>query len=104
MRSQLPDFRQTMLTFLHDPSVTVRTAALLASETFLRKDEIEPLVQFQSDDRISETGGMGGPWRYIYRDEALLRIEKLADRSFRKHELSDVKNNQVIFWWDLAPF
>src|SRR5205807_9276341 len=103
-RQHLPNFRATMLGLLADPDHAVRTAALLATDTFLQKGEIEPLILFQSDTSVSETEAMGGPWRYVFRDEALFRIEKLAGRSFRKYESSEINGERVVFWWDWQPF
>ena len=103
-REYLPNFRETMLKLLADPDHAVRTAALLASDTFLRRGEIAPLIPFQWDTSVSETEAMGGPWRYIFRDEALLRIENLASKSFRKFESSESTGGRIVFWWDWQPF
>lgn len=104
LRQQVPAYRERMLEFVKDLAPSVRNAALCASQTFLSTGEVLPLISFQNDHYVSETGGMGGPWRYVLRDEALCRIEAALGRSFRKHELSESQNGQVIFWWDWAPF
>lgn len=104
LREDLPDYREQMLNLLCDAESSVRTAALLGSDTFLRDKEIEPLLPFRFDTVVSETDGMGGPWRYIFRDEALFRIERSLERTFGMHECSEAKDNQVIFWWDWVPF
>jgi hypothetical protein len=104
LRGYVSDYRTQMLTLLRDSVSAVRHSALMASETFLKPGEVAPLLPFQSDTSISETEAMGGPWRYLMRDEALYRIERLLQRDFRVHECSEVRNNQVIFWWDWVPF
>lgn len=104
LRGWFPNYRKEMLELLTNPNSNSRADVLQAAETFLRKREIQPLLSFQNDPVISETGGMGGPWRYILRDEALRLIEKMLGRSFRTQECTEAKDNQVIFWWDWRPF
>jgi hypothetical protein len=104
LRDYFPSYRERMLTLLADCNSISRERVLAAADTFLKRDEIQPLLSFQNDTVISETGSMGGPWRYILRDEALRLIEKMLGQSFRTQECTEAKDNQVIFWWDWTPF
>jgi hypothetical protein len=104
LRDYFPGYRERMLTLLADCNSLSRERVLYAAGTFLKRDEVQPLLSFQNDTVISETGGMGGPWRYILRDEALRLIEKMLGQSFRTQECTEARDNQVIFWWDWTPF
>jgi len=104
LRDHFPNYRERMLTLLADCNSISRERVLYAADTFLKRDEVQPLLSFQNDTVISETVGMGGPWRYILRDEALRLIEKMLGQSFRTQECTEAKDNRVIFWWDWTPF
>jgi hypothetical protein len=82
LRQYIPGYRERMMSLLRDPSPSTRSAALCASQSFLAADEVLPLMSFQNDNYVSEAEGMGGPWRYVLRDEALRRIEAALGRSY----------------------
>lgn len=103
MRAQFPGYRSAMLKALLDSDAQVRMAALNAAETFLKIGEIEPLLSFERDLYLSETDGMGGPMHYVLRNGALSTIERLVGKQFAKHELTEIKENEVVFWWDWSP-
>ncbi len=103
MRAQFPEYRSAMLKALLDSDAQVRMAALNAADTFLKTGEIEPLLSFERDLYLSETGGMGGPLHYVLRDDALAKIECMAGKQFAKHELTEIKESEVVFWWDWNP-
>jgi len=103
VRGSVVGYRTLMLKALADQSSSVRTVALNATETFLKSREIEPLLSFESDSYLSEIGGMGGPIHYVLRNQALTTIERMAGRQFAKHELTEIKESEVVFWWDWNP-
>ena len=104
LKDRFKDYRERMLQFLTNSESAACTRALEASETFLYPNEIQPLIAFQNDTEVSETEKMGGPWRYMRRDMALGKIERMIGQSFAKYESSESKEDKVIFWWDWAPF
>jgi hypothetical protein len=89
LRSRLPKYRDWMLQCLRDSYPTVRMAALLNSQTFLKAKEIDPLLTFKEDDYLTETS-MGSPLVYLLRNEALDRIEQSIGRTFERKQLSAV--------------
>ncbi len=46
---------------------------------------------------------MGGPVHYVLRNQALTTIERMAGRQFVKHELTEMVEGEVVFWWDWQP-
>ena len=103
MAQRSPNYRSAMLKALTDRDSVVRTVALNASATFLKKREIEPLLPFEHDPYLSEVGGMGGPVHYVIRNHALATIERMLDRQFVKHELTEMVEGEAVFWWDWKP-
>jgi hypothetical protein len=103
VRGSVAGYRDLMLKALTDQSSSVRTGALNATETFLKPSEIEPLLSFEHDAYLSEVGGMGGPVHYVLRNQALATVERLTGRQFAKHELTEMVQGEVVFWWDWRP-
>jgi hypothetical protein len=104
LHSEFPDYRNWMLRALQDSSWTVRQNALLNCESFLRPKEIEPLLIFAKDPEAVEAS-MSGPWVYVLRDEALVRIELRVGRKFEHRRLSEIlENRKTVYWWDWTPF
>ena len=98
-----PRSRKWLIQFLCDDSPFVRSEALGRCETFLEKDEVEPLLSFQNDVYLVEVS-MHGPVHYVLRNSALGKIELLLGRQFPKHEMTKVIEGEVVFWWDWNPF
>jgi hypothetical protein len=61
-------------------------------------------VPFQNDDYMTEIG-MGGPLMHAIRDDALMAIEVLCTKPFRRSKISkEVERGLTVSWWDWQPF
>ena len=56
----------------------IRMTALSYAGYYLPAGSFSLLFEFQHDPFVAETGGMGGPPRYILRDHALDVLERLS--------------------------
>jgi hypothetical protein len=102
LRHSIADYRAIMMRAFLDSDAQIRSAALNAADTFLKGREIEPLLSFEGDAYVSEIAH-GGPMHYVLRDDALEKIEQMLDKTFAKHELTELREGDVVFWWDWRP-
>jgi hypothetical protein len=103
LRDNYKNYRELMLNMIKDPDASVRGLALRQNRTFLTKEDIPVLLEFQNDDYMTETE-MGSPLIYALRNEALAAIEDLCGRQFRKSEkVKTVEGSLMVYWWDWQP-
>jgi hypothetical protein len=102
LRTHFGNYRISMLRALVDTSPTVRGTALNSANTFLGSGEIDPLLSFERDVYRSESTP-GGAIHYLLRNQALTIIENMLRRQFAKHELTEIVEGEVVFWWDWRP-
>jgi hypothetical protein len=104
LRGNYANYRELMLKMLKDPEPVVRWDALKAYQTFLKREDISALLDFQNDDYMSETE-MGSPLVYPLRNLALAIIEELCQKQFTKTEkVKPVEGSLMVYWWDWQPF
>lgn len=104
LRESYTDYRATMLECLSDTNSEVRMHALAAFQTFLNREDIPLLLDFQNDDYMSETE-MNSPLVYPIRNQALAVIGALCQKRFPKAEkVKMVEDGQMVYWWDWKPF
>jgi hypothetical protein len=97
-RSHYPDYAGVMRQLLQSPGATVRHEALAAAPTFISKNELDLLLPFRDDALVDETGGMGGPHRYVFRDLALETAERIAGRTFENGDCFELRDGSKVSW------
>jgi hypothetical protein len=103
-RSHYPDYIAAMGQLLQSQDVTIRHEALAAAPTFISKQELDSLLPFQHDTLAGETGGMGGPRRYVVRDLALEIAERIAGRTFENGDCFELRDGSKVWWRSWGRF
>jgi hypothetical protein len=103
LRSNYPDYRKVMLTYLASPDLGLRKVALSNFDTFSAPSELSPLIRFCNDNCAVEYS-MSGPMRYDLRDLALHEIESITGLQFRTAELTEPFDGGLVTWYDWRPF
>jgi hypothetical protein len=104
LRKAVPQYREWMLRALGDPYHGVRLLALVNCTTFLRTNEIEPLLKLKDDDWAVEIS-MGGPLVYSLRNEALEQLERMLGKAFWAPSLSEtIEEDKIVSWRDWTLF
>ena len=75
--SHRPDHRQIGLWLLQHANSEIRSRALTFGPRFLRPRDYAGLLAFHKDKDVSEIA-MGGPLRFVLRDQALALLEQLT--------------------------
>jgi hypothetical protein len=73
------DYRSVCEPLLGHPAAHIRSTALSFAPCYIPRRSLDVLFNFRRDPFVCETGGMGGPLRYVLRDQALAILEKLTE-------------------------
>jgi hypothetical protein len=103
-RSHYLDYAAAMGQLLQSQDAAIRHEALAASPTFISDDELDFLLPFQHDTLAGETGGMGGPRRYVVRDLALEMAEMIAGRTFENGDCFELRDGSKVWWRSWSRF
>lgn len=103
-RQYFPDYTTKMRELLRSSDPIVRSMALYAAPTFLSAKQLEVLLPFRDDPVFGETGGMGGPLRYYYRDSALEIAERIAGLKFNCGDCFEQRDGVRISWRSWSAF
>jgi hypothetical protein len=97
-------YEAVMRALLRAPDPEARRVTLRAASTFVSPGELEVLLPLRSDPLFGETGGMGGPLRYLLRDYALEIAEHIAGRQFDNGDNLERREGFTISWRSWAAF
>ena len=97
-RSHYADYAAAMEGLLQAQDATIRHEALAAAPTFISEDDLHFLLPFQHDTLAGETGGMGGPRRYVVRDLALEMAERITGRTFENGDCFELRDGSKVWW------
>jgi hypothetical protein len=104
LRDNYKIYKEVMVGMLRDVNPVVRWRALREYKTFLTREDIPVLLDFQSDRYMTESS-MGSPMIYAIRNDALEAIEDLCGKRFSKSEkVEPSEAEQLVYWWDWQPF
>ena len=103
-RSCFGDYSTVIRSFLSDTDSQIRSEALVAAPTFLATSELAVLLPFRDDPEASETGGMGGPLRYLTRDLALSIAERIAGQQFSAGDCFERVDGSSVSWRSWSTF
>jgi hypothetical protein len=103
-RHSFKDYAATMRGYLDSTDSMIRWEALAAVPTYLSATELDALLPFRHDLEMSETGGMGGPFRYILRDFALEVAERVSGRQFSGGDCFERREGSTVSWRSWSPF
>ena len=99
-----PDRKSVCLHLLNHEQAWIREIALNYSGSFLRQDEYSILLRFRQDLDVGETGGMGGPLRFILRDQALRVLKHLTRCPVKEDDCFEELPEGRVFYKSWTPF
>jgi len=103
-RDSYDGYGAVMRALLRSPDSEARRPALRAASTFVSPSELDVLLPLRNDPLFGETGGMGGPLRYVLRDYALEIAEHIAGRPFDSGDNLERREGLIKSWRSWAAF